>query len=151
MGTLRDVRQTERGDSLVEVVVAVAIIAIAVGALGAASIAAFHRFGPDPLQSALEATVTREMRIAVDVMKYQGASLPTTTVATAIPLPSGSPLSAHLSLSTTTASNGSVTIVLSATDDSDGTKSAIVSQTIAAPAPLPGARLPATINGAAPQ
>lgn len=91
------------------------------------------------------------MRIAVDVMKYQGASLPTTTVATAIPLPSGSPLSAHLSLSTTTAANGSVTIVLSATDDSDGTKSAIVSQTIAAPAPLPGARLPATSNGAAPQ
>jgi Tfp pilus assembly protein PilV len=145
------VRHIERGDSLVEVVLAVAIIAMAAGALGAATIAAVHHFGPDPFQSALEATVTREMRIAVDVMKYQGASLPATTVATTIPLPSGSPLPAHLSLSTTTAANGSVTIVLSASDDNDATKSAMLSQTIAAPAPLPGARLPASSNGAAPQ
>lgn len=144
-------RHIERGDSLLEVVVAVAIIAVAAGALGAATIAAVHRFGPDPLQSALEATVTREMRIAVDVLKYQGASLPPTTVATAIPLPSGSPLPAHLSLSTTTATNGSVTIVLSASDDNDTTKNATLSQTIAAPAPLPGTRLPAASNGAAPQ
>jgi Tfp pilus assembly protein PilV len=141
----------ERGDSLLEVVVAVAIIVVAAGALGAATITAVHRFGSDPLQSALEATVTREMRIAVDVLKYQGSNLPATTVATAIPLPSGSPLPAHLSLSTTTAANGAVTIVLSASDDNDATKSATLSQTIAAPAPLPGARLPASSNGAAPQ
>lgn len=144
-------RHIERGDSLVEVVVAVAIIAMAAGTLGAATIAAVHRFGPDPLQSALEAAVTREMRIAVDIMKYQGARLPTTTVATAVPLPSGSPLPVHLSLSTTTAASGAVTIVLSASDDNDTTKSATLSQTIAAPAPLPGARLPASSNGAAPQ
>ncbi|MGC2130971.1 MAG: prepilin-type N-terminal cleavage/methylation domain-containing protein [Candidatus Aquilonibacter sp.] len=144
-------RAFERGDSLLEVVVAVAIIAVATGALGAATIAAVHRFGPDPLQSALEATVTREMRIAVDVLKYQGASLPSTNLATTIPLPSGSPFPAHLSLSTTAAANGSVTIVLSASDDNDVTKAATLSQTIAAPAPLPGARLPAAANGAAPQ
>ena len=144
-------RHIERGDSLLEVVVAVAIIAVAAGALGAATIAAVHHFGPDPLQSALEATVTREMRIAVDLVKYQGASLPAATVATTIPLPSGSPLPAHLSLATTNAANGSVTIVLSATDDNDATKAATLSQTLAAPAPLPGARLPAAINGAAPQ
>jgi prepilin-type N-terminal cleavage/methylation domain-containing protein len=145
------VHDIERGDSLLEVVVAVAVIAVAAGALGAATIAAVHRFGPDPLQNSLEATVTREMRIAVDLMKYQGASLPATTVATAIPLPSGSPLPAHLSLSTTTDANGAVTIVLTASDDNDATKRATLSQTIDAPAPLPGARLPAAGNGAAPQ
>jgi len=141
----------ERGDSLIEVVVAVAIIAIALGALGAALTAAENHFGPDPIESALEATLTREMRIAVDVMKYRGATLPTTSVATAIPLPSGSPLPAHLSVTSATAADGSVTIVLEATDDNDATKAATLRQIIAAPAPLPNSLVPATRTGAAPQ
>ncbi|HTC30914.1 MAG TPA: hypothetical protein VK702_09285 [Candidatus Acidoferrum sp.] len=141
----------ERGDSLVEVVIAVAIVAIAVGALGGTLIAAERRFGPDPIESALEATTTREMRIAVDVMKYQGASLPSTSLATTIPLPSGSPLPVVLSVTSATAADGSVTIVLSADDSDDASKSATLSQTIAAPAPLPGARVPAVSAGSAPQ
>jgi prepilin-type N-terminal cleavage/methylation domain-containing protein len=145
------VNSLERGDSLVEVVVAVAIIAIAAGALGGTLIAAEHRFGPDPIESALEETTTREMRIAVDVMKYQGASLPSTSLATTIPLPSGSPLPVVLSVTSETAADGSVTIVLSADDSNDANKSATLSQTIAAPAPLPGARLPAMSSGSAPQ
>jgi prepilin-type N-terminal cleavage/methylation domain-containing protein len=145
------VNSLERGDSLVEVVVAVAIIAIAAGALGGTLIAAEHRFGPDPIESALEETTTREMRIAVDVMKYQGASLPSTSLATTIPLPSGSPLPVVLSVTSATAADGSVTIVLSADDSNDANKSATLSQTIAAPAPLPGARLPAMSSGSAPQ
>jgi hypothetical protein len=145
------VHDLERGDSLVEVVIAVAIVAIAVGALGGALIAAERRFGPDPIESALEATTTREMRIAVDVMKYQGASLPSTSLATTIPLPSGSPLPVVLSVTSATAADGSVTIVLSADDSDDASKSATLSQTIAAPAPLPGARVPAVSGGSAPQ
>lgn len=143
-------RSGERGESLIEVVVAVAIVAILAGALGAATIAAVHRFGPDPIQSALEASATREMRIAVDVMKYQGGALPSGSLATTIPLPSGSPLAASYSISTTTI-NGSVNIVLTATDSSDSTKSVTLGQTIAAPAPLPGARVSAPIQGSAPQ
>jgi Tfp pilus assembly protein PilV len=145
------VNDLERGDSLVEVVIAVAIVAIAVGALGGTLIAAERRFGPDPIESALEATVTREMRIAVDVMKYQGASLPSTSLATTVPLPSGSPLPVVLSVTSATAADGSVTIVLSADDSDDASKSATLSQTIAAPAPLPGARVPAVSAGSAPQ
>jgi hypothetical protein len=145
------VHDLERGDSLVEVVIAVAIVAIAVGALGGTLIAAERRFGPDPIESALEATTTREMRIAVDVMKYQGASLPSTSLATTIPLPSGSPLPVVLSVTSATAADGSVTIVLSADDSDDASKSATLSQTIAAPAPLPGARVPAVSAGSAPQ
>ena len=145
-------RSGERGDSLVEVVVAVAIVAIVAGTIGASLIAAAHRFGPDPVQGALEATVAREMRIAVDVMKYQGASLPgDAPVATAIPLPSGSPLPAHLTLKSTTQSDGSVTIVLSAASDHDASKSATLTQTIPAPAPVPGSRITSGIAGAAPQ
>ena len=120
------------------------------GVLGAATIAAVHRFGPDPIQSALEASVTREMRIAVDVMKYQGGTLPSGSLATTIPMPSGSPLPVSYAISTTNAS-GAVTIVLSATDSSDSTKNVTLSQTILAPAPLPGARVSAPIQGNAPQ
>jgi hypothetical protein len=146
------VRSGERGESLIEVVLSVAIVAIATGALGATTIAAIHRFGPDPIQSALEESVTREMRIAVDVMKYHGATIPTTTIATTVPLPSASPLPVSYTVtSQTDGSSGSVTIVLTATDSNDGTKSATLSQTIAAPAPLPGARVPAASGGAAPQ
>lgn len=141
----------QRGDSLLEVVVAVAIVALAAGALGAVLIAVGHRFGPDPIQSALEATVIREMRIAVDVMKYQGASVPGTTIATTIPMPSGSPLTAQLSVSSARAADGSVTIVLTASSQNDSTKTATLSQTIPAPAPLPGSLLPSAHNGAAPQ
>jgi Tfp pilus assembly protein PilV len=145
------VRSGECGESLIEVIVAVAIMAIGAAALGAATVAATHHFGPDPIQSALEASVTREMRIAVDVMKYQGASLPAASVSTALPLPSGSPLPVSYVLSSQTNADGSVTIVLSATDNNDGSKHATLSQTIAAPAPLPGARLPAATSGSAPQ
>jgi prepilin-type N-terminal cleavage/methylation domain-containing protein len=144
------VHSGERGESLIEVVVAVAVVAIVAGALGAATIAAVHRFGPDPIQSALEASVTREMRVAVDVMKYQGGSLPGGSVATTIPLPSGSPIPVSYAISTAT-TNGAVNIVLTATDSNDSTKSATLSQTIAAPAPLPGARVSAPIQGNAPQ
>ncbi len=142
---------SERGESLVEVVVAVALVAIATGALGAAAIAAVHRFGPDPIQSALEASVIREMRVAVDVMKYQGASIPTASIATTVPLPSGAPIPVSYALSSQRNVDSSVTIVLSVTDSADGTKSATLSQTIAAPAPLPSARVPAANNGSAPQ
>lgn len=141
----------ERGESLVEVVVTVAIVAIATGALGAAAIAAVHRFGPDPIQGALEASLTREMRIAVDVVKYQGATLPTASVATTVPLPSGSPIPVSYALSSQTNPDSSMTIVLSVTDSNDRTKSATLRQTIAAPAPLPGTRVPAASGGSAPQ
>jgi prepilin-type N-terminal cleavage/methylation domain-containing protein len=144
------VRSGERGESLIEVVVAVAIVAIVAGTLGAATIAAVHRFGPDPIQSALEASVTREMRIAVDVMKYQGGTLPSGSLATTMPLPSGSPIPVSYTISTSSV-NGSVQIVLTATDSGDSTKTATFSQTIAAPAPPPGSRLSAPVQGNAPQ
>jgi Tfp pilus assembly protein PilV len=145
------VRSNECGESLLEVVIAVGIVAIVAGALGGSTIVAAHRFGPDAVQSALEAYVAREMRVAVDVMKYQGADLSPRTIATAIPMPSASPLAAHVALNSSTSADGSVTIVLTATSDADSSKSATLRETIAAPAPIPGARIPAQADGPAPQ
>lgn len=141
----------ERGDSLIEVVLSVAIVATVLGAFIAGTIAALHRFGPDPVQSALDATVAREMRIAANLMKYQGASIPPASVATTIPMPSGSPLPARITLTTATAADGSVTIAITAASALDASKTASATQTIAAPAPAPGTRIPAAANGAAPQ
>ena len=151
VGTPTDVRDGERGESLIEVVLAVAIFATALGALGAATIAATHHFGPDPIQSALESSIAREMRIAVDVLKYQGASIAPATLATTLPLSSGSPLPVTYTISSATNADESVTIVLSVVDGNDGTKRATLSQTIAAPAPLPGSRVAAPAYGNAPQ
>jgi len=145
------VRNGERGDSLIEAVVATAVIAVALGALACALLTATRRFGADPVQSALEASAAREMRVAVDVLKYRGTNVPATTLATTIPLPSASPFPAHLTLATTTASDGSVTIVLTAASDADATKRATLATTILAPAPQPGARIPASAGAAAPQ
>lgn len=141
----------ERGESLVEVVVSCAIVAVITGAIGAALIAATHRFGPDPQQQALEAAVADEMRVAVDVAKYRGATLSPASIETTVPLPSSSPLPVHLSLTSSAAASGAVTITITATSANDATKSATLTQRIAAPAPLPGSSVTATSQGAAPQ
>lgn len=139
----------ERGDSIIEVVVAVAIAAIACAALIAGTVAAAHRFGPDAATCALQAAVQREMRIAVDVMKYQGGSIAPATIATSVPLPGGSPAAAHLSIATSTLANGANVITLQATLDADPSKTATLTTTLPPPAPLPSSTIFAT--GSAPQ
>lgn len=141
----------ERGESLIEVVVACAIVAVVAAAVGGGLIAATHRFGPDPVMQALEQTAASEMRTAVDLAKYQGTSLPSVSIATTAPLPSGSPLPIALSLTSQTAGDGSVTLTISATSANDAGKRATLSEQIAAPAPLPGSSIDAPLRGAAPQ
>lgn len=144
-------RSSERGESLIEVVVSCAIVAVITGAAGAALIAATHRFGPDPRQQALETVVANEMRVALDVAKYRGATLAPVSIATTVPLPSSSPLPVTLLLTPTNIAGGGVTIAITATSASDATTSATLVQTIAAPAPLPGSSVMAPSDGAAPQ
>ena len=144
-------RAGERGDSLIEVVISCAIIAVVVGSIGAALIAAAHRFGPDPVTQTLEQTVANEMHVAVDLAKYQGSSVPSTTIATTAPLPSNSPLPITISLVSTTAASGSVTLTITAASVGDSSKSATLTQNIAAPAPVPGSTVTSPSSGAAPQ
>jgi Tfp pilus assembly protein PilV len=137
----------ERGESLIEVVVAAAIVAISLGALLGASLAAAHRFGPDPVQTALQRGLQQEMRIAADLLKYQGGTIAPAAVATAIPMPSGSPLPVHLSIATVPLAGGGTAVTLDATSDADPNESFRLQSTIAAPAPLPGSSV--TSPGAA--
>jgi type II secretory pathway pseudopilin PulG len=145
------VRPSERGETLIEVVVACAVIAVITGAIGAALIAATHRFGPDVQQQALEQTVANEMRVAIDVAKYQGSTLAAASIATTAPLPSSSPLPIALSLNSVSTGSGAVTITITASTTSTPTKSASLTQTIVAPAPLPGSSVTSGVSGNAPQ
>lgn len=142
--------RSERGQSLLEVVIASAIVAVVTGACCAALLVATHRFGPDPVMQSLQSTVSNEMRVAVDLAKYQGTSIAATTIATTAPMPSSSPLAVHLSVRSIAASSGATSLSITATSDAEPSKSVTLEQTLAAPAPLPGSSI-AGAAGAAPQ
>lgn len=140
--------RTQRGQSLIETVVAVAIATTALAAVGAGVIAAERHFGPDARQTALEAAANRELRVAIDIVKYQGGSIAPTTVATSVPLGPSSMLPAQMSVSTNVMPGGGVAVTITAASQSDATKTATVTATVSAPAPLPSAQIDAP--GAAP-
>ncbi|MDE2481432.1 MAG: hypothetical protein KGN02_04510 [bacterium] len=142
---------TERGESLVSVVVGVAIAAVATTAAIAGTLAAARHFGPDPVATALEQSARRELRVAVDLAKYRGAILPPTSIATTIPLPSASPLDATLSFTATPHADGSIDLRVRAASVTDPSERASAATTIPAPAPLPSSLVPATAGAAAPQ
>ena len=142
-------RWNQRGEGLVEVVVAAAICSIAIAAILSAVVAATHRFGAQPVDEALRHCVEREIRVAIDVLKYQGGSIAPAAIATSAPLPGGSPLPIHVSISANAIAGGgySVTVMASA----DGTnESATMTTSVPEPAPLPSAQIVSPSNGAAP-
>lgn len=138
----------ERGQSLIEIAIAVAVASIAIGAAAAGTISAGRHFGANPQRTALEDAAHREMRVAVDLLKYAGGSIAPTVVATTVPLPGGSPLPAHLGVSTTALSGGGTGITITASSDADANLAASVSVTVPAPVPVPSAEIVAP--GAAP-
>lgn len=143
-------RNREHGESLVEVCVAVAIVAVTFAAMFGAILAAAHRFGPDSQAIALQHAVENEMRAAVDIAKYQGATLTPNVVATTVPLPSGTPLPAHLALAESALPSGGVFITLTASSDADANERASISATVAVPAPLPSSLVTVPGSAAAP-
>jgi hypothetical protein len=139
----------QRGQTLIEAVVAVAIVTVVLGAALSAALAANAHFGPDPARAALGATLDREMRTARDLIKYQGATLQPASVQTTLPLPAGSPLPATLQLQTSPLPDGGTQLTLSGTATWQGaSESASLATTLPAPAPIPGSSL--TLTGLAP-
>lgn len=143
-------RDAQRGDSLIEVVVAVAIVAIALGSLVSGTLAAAHHFGPDAVSEALRRHVDDEMRVAADLLKYQGASLSPATVATTIPLVGASPLPVHVSLAVSPIPQGGTAIAITMQSDVDQSKSVTVEAEIARPVPLPSSSVLPGISVPAP-
>ena len=139
--------RTEGGEGLVEVVITVAIFAVVATAVIGGVISATRQFGPDPIRDALSRQAHSELRIAINAMKYQGATLSPLTVPTTVPLPGGNPIATHEMLATTTNADGSINISVSASADGRDNENVTARATVAKPAPAPSANIPAQNTG----
>lgn len=132
----------ERGQTLIETIVGTAIVTLVAGAALSATIAAVSHFGPDPAHAALDAAVRREMSVARNLAKYEGATIAPASVSTTVPLPDGSPLPATVVLRATALPDAALDVTISATAMWRGvSESATLSNALAPPAPIPGALL----------
>ena len=133
--------ENQRGTTLIEATIAVAIVALLAGAaLGTASMAA-HAASSSIVRTALQTAAQREMRIALDILKYQGSTLAPATVATTLPMPASSPLPAQLTIRTTLSADGSTAVSVTASSLDDATQSVTLDAALQARAPLPGSQV----------
>ena len=133
-------RKGQRASTLLEVTVAAAIIAIVVGAVLGAGIAAIRHFGPDAAQSALHEELTQQMRLAVDVLKYDGATIAPASIATTIPCASSAPFPATIAIDSTAAAGGGVKIRLTASTTNPARRASLET-TLTDRAPAPGSAI----------
>ena len=125
--------------NLLEATVATAIVATVTSAtLGAAANAA-HAVGGDQVRDALQSAATRETRVALDLLKYDGASVAPHAIATTLPLVAGTPVPAELSIAIAAESNGATSVTVTATSLASGGERASVTESLDSRSPLPGA------------
>ncbi len=143
-------RENERGEGLLEAIVAAAIVSVVVAEVLGGVIAATSHFGPDPIHEALAQRAQSEVRVAIDTLKYQGSTLVPNTVATSVPLPGGNPIPVHETLATSNNADGSIAITISASADGRTDEHASASASVANPAPLPSSSIPGASSGNSP-
>jgi hypothetical protein len=129
--------------TLFETTIAIGILATVAGTTLGISAMAAHAAANAAMRGVMQDAAEREMRIALDVLKYQGGALAPVTIATSLPLAGASPMPVRISLSASTAPSGatSVTIAVAATNDS--TQRVTLAATLDRRAPLPGSLLQA--------
>jgi hypothetical protein len=126
--------------NLLEATVATAIAATVTGATLGAVVNAAHAAAGDPVRDALQSTAAREARVAMDVLKYDGASIVPRAIATTIPLPAGTPFAAELSIAIAPQPNGATGVTVTATSLASEGERAAVAESLDSRSPLPGAR-----------
>jgi Tfp pilus assembly protein PilE len=139
---------SQRGSTLAESAVAVAIVAIIAGATFGATLTALHAAAGDPASNALQEAAARELRIALDVLKYSDATLAPASIATTVPMPTGSPMPAQVTLTTAAAGNGAFVVTVDAVASDGSGKRASLGATLDRRSVLPGAQV--TAPGLAP-
>jgi hypothetical protein len=126
--------------NLLEATVATAIVATVTGATLGAAASATKAAGGNPVRDALQSAATREMRVALDVLKYQGASIVPNAVPTGIPLATGTPLPAQISIVASPDPSGAIGVTVTATAQDGSGLTASVTESLDSRAPLPGSQ-----------
>lgn len=127
--------------TLFETTIAIGILATVAGTTLAVSAMAAHAWANAAMRSVMQDAAEREMRVSLDVLKYQGGALAPVTIATTLPLGSASPLPVRLSLSASTAPSGATSVTISVAAMDDSTQRVTLGAELDRRAPLPGAVL----------
>jgi hypothetical protein len=125
--------------NLLETTVATAIAATVTGATLGAVANAVHAAGGDPVRDALTSAAAREARVALDVLKYDGAVIRSQAIATSLPMPTGTPLPAQLSIAVVSKALGVTAVTVTATSSVNAAETATIAQSLDSRSPLPGA------------
>lgn len=109
------------------------------GAALSAALGTLHSTSGWPVRDALQSAVRREMPIALDVVKYRGATIAPASVATTLPMATGSPLPADLSIVTSPLAHDAVRVSITAAAAGSSRQHVTLTATLGERAPLPGA------------
>lgn len=140
-------RRSQRGATLVESTVALAIVSLTVAGLSSALLPATHRLTGDARTLALQRACDRALREARDILKYDGSSLVSNEAAISVPVPGGSPLPATVQLTVTPQAGGTAIVVTARTAGGSGASASTI---VAARAPQPGSTFAPAQTAAAP-
>ena len=151
MGTSSKVSGREMGFTALETVVAAGLIALVLATVGAGVVRESTSFSNTATADALAAAAREEVRIAADAVKYDGSTLAPNSIATSIPMPVGTPLSANLALSTQTLAGGGLSVrVRAGADTAAGVLVRDATLVVERRMPSPGSTLTAPSLVAAP-
>jgi len=137
---------SQTGATLAEAVVATGIATLAIGAALGIAAPAVWRLSPDARDLALAQLAREQLRIARDILKYDGSRVVPDAIATTVPLPDGTALPVVVRLDAQ-AIDGATLVTVTATA---GERTQSQTATVAARAPQPGSTILASGLVAAP-
>lgn len=136
--------------TLFETTIALGILATVAGATLGVSAMATHAAANAAMRTVLQDAAEREMRVALDVLKYRGGTLAPAAIATTLPLGTASPLPVRLSITSSVGPSGATTVTVGAVAADDPAQQITLTGTLDRRAPLPGSVLRAPGFAAAP-
>jgi type II secretory pathway pseudopilin PulG len=124
--------------TLFETTIAIGIIATIAGATLGVSTMATHAAANAAMRSVMQDAAEREMRVALDVLKYQGGTPAPITIATSLPLANASPLPVQMSVNSEGLTGGATSVTIGVASSDDPTQRVTVAAALDRRAPLPG-------------
>ncbi|MBV8490388.1 MAG: hypothetical protein JO199_07665 [Candidatus Eremiobacteraeota bacterium] len=117
------------------------IVAIVAGAALDGALTAIRGAAGDPASTALQQAVARELRIALDVLKYDDATIAPASIATTVPMSVGTPFPAQLSIAVAGRAGGALRVTVDAAALDGSKRRASLSATLDNRSVLPGSQV----------